>query len=186
MLITIDTKWVESIADFDMETKVILYEAIFAYMSDNEVNLPDDTWKMFHIIMPMLAEEKNKRLRLAERSRLNGMKGGRKKKKNPVEPKKPTRFLDYLEDPKFQNRCEHLVSLDDWKKRNTPYIYENIRPLTQREFECLEKNYSSTQICDTLRQIENRKDLRKRYTDPYRTLLNWLKKSDGRTGTNNG
>lgn len=184
MLITIDTKWVESLEDFDTETKVILYEAIFDYMSDNEVNLPDDTWKMFQILMPMLSEEKNKRLRLAERSRQNGMKGGRKKK-NPVEPKKPSGFLYYLEKPEFQNRCEHLLNLDEWKKKNTPYIYDNIRPLTQREFECLKKHYSASQICDTLRQIENRKDLRKRYTDPYRTLLNWLKKSNG-TGTNNG
>ena len=171
MLITIDTKWVETIEDFDTETKVVLYEAIFAYLSEREVNLPDDTWKMFHILKPMLDEQLNKRLRLAERSRQNGMKGGRGRKKAEPKPKKE-KFEDYLCKPEFQGRCENLVNLDAWKKQNTPYIYENIRPLTQREFECLQQKFSSSQICDTLRQIENRKDLRKRYTDPYRTLLN--------------
>ena len=83
MKITIDTKWVEAIEDFDIETKVVLYEAIFDYMSDKEdVSLPDDTWKMFAILQPMLDEEKFKRIRLAERSRANGAKGGRKKTTN--------------------------------------------------------------------------------------------------------
>ena len=78
MKITIDTKWVEALVDFDTETKVALYEAIFDYMSDKEVNLPDDTWKMFAILQPMLDEEKFERIRIAERSRANGSKGGRK------------------------------------------------------------------------------------------------------------
>jgi hypothetical protein len=94
MKITIDTKWIECLEDFDTETKVALYEAIFDYMSDKkDVRLPDDTWKMFAILRPMLDEEKNKRLRLSERSRENGKKGGRKPiAKNQQEPKKPNRF----------------------------------------------------------------------------------------------
>lgn len=72
-------------------------------------------------------------------------------------------------------RSEELKKLDEWMSRITPYIYHNISHLTQREFECLLKQYGIKAICDTLQQIENRKDLRKKYTSLYRTLLNWLK-----------
>lgn len=175
MKITIDTKWVEAIEDFDTETKVVLYEAIFDYMSDEEVKLPDDTWKMFAILQPMLDEEKFKRIRLAERSRANGAKGGRKKNTKEVKEKYPI-------IPEGE-RSEKLLSLDKWMEKKTTYIYKNIRLLTQAEFDALCDKYTSAQICDTLQQIENRKDLRKRYTNLYRTLLNWLKNG---TGTSNG
>ena len=81
--------------------------------------------------------------------------------------------------PEYKDRCEKLRSLDKWMEKHTPYIYANIRPLTQAEFNCLVEKYNSTQICDTLSQIENRKDLRKNYTNLYRTLLNWLKTNYG-------
>ena len=167
MLITIDTKWVESLEDFDTQTKVVMYDAIFAYMSDKEVNLPDDTWKMFHVLMPMLAEEKNKRLRLAERSRQNGKKGGRKKKATKPVQKKLLEVEEY--------RSDDLKKLDVWMEEKTPYIYENIRHINEKEYKALMARYTIAQICDTLQQIENRRDLRKRYTNLYRTLLNWLK-----------
>ena len=167
MLITIDTKWVESLEDFDTETKVVMYDAIFAYMADREVILPDDTWKMFHVLMPMLAEEKNKRIRLAERSRMNGQKGGRKKKTTKPVQKKLIEVEEY--------RSDDLKKLDKWMEEKTPYIYENIRHINDKEYKALISRYTIGQICDMLQQIENRKDLRKRYTNLYRTLLNWLK-----------
>ena len=167
MLITIDTKWVESLEDFDTETKVVMYDAIFAYMADREIILPDDTWKMFHVLMPMLAEEKNKRIRLAERSRMNGRKGGRKKKTTKPVQKKLIEVEEY--------RSDDLKKLDKWMEEKTPYIYENIRHINDKEYKALIARYTIAQICDTLQQIENRRDLRKRYTNLYRTLLNWLK-----------
>lgn len=182
MLITIDTKWVESIRDFDNGTKASLYDAIFDFMTDNEVNLPKDTLMAFSILIPLMNDVKSKRTRLAERSRINGQKGGRKPmQKAKEEPKKPIGFDRFLEMPQYMDRCERLQRLDEWKQTHTPYIYANLRPLTQKEFDCLVKKYNAEQICDTLLQIENRKDLRKRYTDPYRTLLNWLKNNYGNT-----
>lgn len=174
MKITIDTRWVETLRDFDTETKVVLYEAIFDYMSDGEVNLPDDTWKMFAILKAQLDDERNKRMRLAERSRANGAKGGRKtaaKKPKEAKPKYPIM-------PEGE-RSEKLQALDKWMEKKTPYLYQNIRMLTQAEFDALCEKYNSAQICDTLQQIENRKDLRKNYTNLYRTLLNWLKNGFG-------
>lgn len=176
MKILIDTKWVECLADFDSNTKVALYEAIFDYMCDKEVNLQKDTWMMFSILKPMLDEEKNKRIRLAERSRENGKKGGRKPlTKNPQEPKKPNRLSLYDDE----SRSETLKKFDGWIKANAPYVYANLEPLTEKEFESLRDKYNSKQIADTIEQIENRKDLRKRYKNLYRTLLNWLKTNYG-------
>lgn len=65
---------------------------------------------------------------------------------------------------------------DGWLKSNCPYIFKNMTLLTNAEFEKLKSKYSSEMIADVCSDIENRKDLRKRYTNLYRTLLNWLKK----------
>lgn len=72
-------------------------------------------------------------------------------------------------------RSDKLVKLDEWMKRHTPYIAENLNPLTQKEFDKLLGEYGIRAMCDTLEQIENRKDHRKKYVNLYRTLLNWLK-----------
>lgn len=176
MKITIDTKWIECLADFDAETKVTMYDAMFDYLCDKEVNLPEDTWRMFAILRPMLDEEKNKRIRLAERSRENGRKGGRKvEKKTEQKPKKPSR-MDLYND---ENRSEGLKKFDEWVKKNAPFCYEHLTPLTEAEFESLKSKYTNKEIADTIEQIENRKDLRKKYTSLYRTLLNWLKNNYG-------
>lgn len=179
MRITIDTKWIESLEDFDDETRLTLYESIFDYLQGKDVNLPKDTRMMFAILKPHLDEEKNRRTRIEERNRANGSKGGRPKsetKQNPKKPKKPNGLLYDSEE-----RSEALKKFDEWIKRNAPYVYSNLSPLTEKEFESLKEKYTSKQIADTIEQIENRKDLRKKYTCLYRTLLNWLKNGN-RTG----
>lgn len=180
MKITIDTKWVESLEDFDTGTKVVMYEAIFDYMSDKEVKLPDDTWKMFAVLRPQLDEEKFKRMKLAERSRANGAKGGRKAAKKPKEEKEKYPIIPEGE------RSANLLALDKWMEQKTPYLYKHIRLFTQAEFDALCEKYTSAQICDMLQDIENRKDHRKNYTNLYRTLLNWLKRKYGESRTSNG
>ena len=181
MKLTIDTKWLEAISDLDDSLRLMLLEAIIDYLSDKDPRLSTtEARTIFLTLKPFIDEERNKRIRLAERSRANGKKGGRKaEKKNLEEPKKPTGFCGFLELPEYQGRCENLLKLDEWKQKNTPFVYKNLRPLTQKEFEQLTKKYSSRQICDTLLQIENRKDLRKKYSDPYLTLLNWMKREYG-------
>lgn len=72
-------------------------------------------------------------------------------------------------------RSEELLKLDEWMQRHVPYIANNLNPLSQKEFEKLLSEYGIRAMCETMEQIENRKDLRKTYTSLYRTLLNWLK-----------
>lgn len=48
--------------------------------------------------------------------------------------------------------------------------------MTEAELGKLKQQYGAELIAETCSDIENRIDLRKRYTNLYRTLLNWLKK----------
>ena len=47
--------------------------------------------------------------------------------------------------------------------------------ITEEEFRKLKESFTGLQIAETIMQIENRKDLRKKYTNLYRTVLNWIK-----------
>lgn len=88
---------------------------------------------------------------------------------NRVKPKQRT----LIEVEEY--RSEKLMKLDEWMKQHTPYIANNLNPLTQAEFEKLLSDYGIKAMCETMEQIENRRDHRKKYTSLYRTLLNWLK-----------
>lgn len=72
---------------------------------------------------------------------------------------------------------------DNWVKNNAPYCYKNMKAITEAEYNKMNKTYKPKQICFIIEQIENRKDLRKRYTNLYRTVLNWAKKEYGDKGT---
>lgn len=64
----------------------------------------------------------------------------------------------------------------DWLERSAPYVARHIKPLSQDEFERLKNTYGSKSITVNIHNIENRKDLRKKYTSLYRTLINWCQK----------
>lgn len=76
---------------------------------------------------------------------------------------------------------------NEWLKSNAPYCAnpKHLSQITESQFEKLKETYTSNQIADMVLQIENRKDLRKRYSDLYRTVLNWLKKEQVNTKTTN-
>ena len=80
------------------------------------------------------------------------------------------------------NTTNITAAFDGWLAQNCPYIYAHYKLLSGDELTKLKEQYSSWQIADTCRQIENRKDLRKKYTNLYMTLLNWLKRDEN--GTN--
>lgn len=67
----------------------------------------------------------------------------------------------------------------DWMKRKAPYCNnpKNFsHQITEDEFYKLKEKYSGMELANIIEQIENRKDLRKRYTNLYRTVLNWIKR----------
>ncbi|MDR0682035.1 MAG: DUF4373 domain-containing protein [Dysgonamonadaceae bacterium] len=70
---------------------------------------------------------------------------------------------------------------NDWIAVNAPYCHKHMKQLSENELEKLKQKYTAKQIADTVTQLENRKDLRKRYSNLYRTILNWLKnETDGK------
>ena len=75
-----------------------------------------------------------------------------------------------------------FIKFNDWLKRKAPFCSnpKNFSSqITEAEFLKLKEKYTSKQIADIIEQIENRKDLRKRYANLYRTVLNWAKKEYG-------
>lgn len=178
MRIVIETNWLKAIECFEPQDRLIIYEAIFDYLRGKEIDLDGSCKMAFSMIRPELDEEIERRERLAERSRQNGRKGGEKmRKKEPKEKKKG--FESYYSKDKYKDRNERLMKFDVWVKNSAPYIYDSMAPLTQKEFDSLLSKHDVKEICQTIEQIENRRDLRKKYVSLYRTLLNWLK--DGNT-----
>ena len=89
----------------------------------------------------------------------------------------------YVDKKKTKN--EEEITNEDYRKfriwmgTNCPYC-NNPRnmpssTITQSEFLKLKSEYSGRDIAETILEIENRKDLRKKYANLYRTTLNWLK-----------
>jgi hypothetical protein len=66
-----------------------------------------------------------------------------------------------------------------WINKHAPYCSDTKNfphQISEEELARLKEKYTGQQVADVIEQIENRKDLRKRYTNLYRTVLNWAKK----------
>lgn len=86
-------------------------------------------------------------------------------------------------DKKEPNGSASLSKYDNfliWIETNTPYCHKHLKPISEVELMRLLNKYKYTekQITDAISGIENRKDLRKKYANLYRTVLNWLKPKD--------
>jgi hypothetical protein len=77
---------------------------------------------------------------------------------------------------------ESFDKFNKWMNNNALFC-SNPKNFTHQisleEFRKLKEKYTSEQIANVILQIENRKDLRKRYSNLYRTVLNWAKKEYG-------
>jgi hypothetical protein len=81
-----------------------------------------------------------------------------------------------------QSACERFEA---WLSEHCPYIRKHYKMMTEAELEKLKQQYGSELIAETCSDIENRIDLRKKYSHLYRTLLNWLKKRNENNRTTN-
>ena len=101
------------------------------------------------------------------------------KEKPSKEGKKNTRsnFSEEVNELINTTTNEKYRSYLQWSLANVPYVASHMKPMTEKEFDTLKGRYGSKKVRETLEQIENRKDLRKKYTSTYRTLLNWLKEN---------
>lgn len=93
-------------------------------------------------------------------------KGGKKKTLSPSEL-----ICEYRNGSDNDSYLKFL----DWIEDAAPYVAHNINPLSETEFEKLKAAFGPKAIMVNIQNIENRKDLRKKYNSLYRTLLNWCK-----------
>ena len=63
-----------------------------------------------------------------------------------------------------------------WLEAECPYLHANIDLPTPEQLEKLKAKYGTIAVAACCQQIENRKDLRKKYKNLYLTLNNWLKR----------
>ena len=68
------------------------------------------------------------------------------------------------------------VAFCDWVAENTPYVARHLKPLTEEQFFRLKHRFGAECLARNIDNLENRRDLRSRYTSLYRTLLNWCAK----------
>lgn len=72
-----------------------------------------------------------------------------------------------------QTRYERFL---DWLKSECPYIAAHYKLPSEELFTKLLDKYGGEAIAEQCANIENRADIRKRYTNLYQTLNNWLKR----------
>ena len=113
-----------------------------------------------------------------------GRAKGNKKKKDKEDNTKESPNGDKKEAEASSPVSSNLdyLKFNDWLKRKAPFCSnpKNFSSqITESEFLKLKEKYTGKQIADIIEQIENRKDLRKRYTNLYRTVLNWAKREYG-------
>ena len=77
----------------------------------------------------------------------------------------------------FQN--PDYIAFRKWMKDNCSFCNNpknfTASVITENEFLKLKEHYTGKEIADVISEIENRKDLRKKYSNLYKTTQNWLK-----------
>lgn len=79
---------------------------------------------------------------------------------------------------------EQSKNFDAWLTDKCPYIAKHYTLPTDTELAKLVDQFGANMVADVCEQIENRADLRKKYTNLYRTLLNWLKRESEKNMSN--
>lgn len=107
-------------------------------------------------------------------------------KKHSIECQKSERIPEKSEDN--LEKCEAIpekseavaekcdsaryVAFNDWVKENAPYVASHLKPLSRLEFDKLIEKFGPQCLARNIDNLENRSDLRRRYTSLYRTMLN--------------
>lgn len=66
-----------------------------------------------------------------------------------------------------------------WLMEHAPYCFVHLKVPTEKDLEKLKAKYTGKELSDIIEKIENRSDLRKKYVNLYRTVLDWSKREYG-------
>ena len=96
------------------------------------------------------------------------------KEKEKEEVKEKVNINIVSGETKIKN--EAFEKFNKWLDSETTFVRKIKKQMTEEQFMKLKKTYNSTQIMNTILNLENYKDATKRYTSVYLTVNNWLKK----------
>lgn len=80
-------------------------------------------------------------------------------------------------EPLFQKT--QFEKFNHWITENTPNVLKLQKQITEEEFKKIKEKYQYNQIIEILLNMENYKELKKKYTSVYLTFLKWAKKEYG-------
>jgi len=164
-----------------------LFKHILRYVNDkNPVAESVIIDLVFEPIKQTLKRELRKWESTCERNKINGSKGGRPKKpkkptglknnpKNPGEPKKPDSDSDSDSDIIIS---EQIKNLNLWLTKHAYNVLKMQDQITDDQLTELKKKYTIEVIKDYLLRMHNWKELTKKNTSAYLTLLNWANKDE--------
>ena len=96
----------------------------------------------------------------------------KEKEKEEVKEKENINIVSH--ETKIKN--EAFEKFNKWLDSETTFVRKIKKQMTEEQFMKLKKTYNSTQIMNTILNLEYYKDATKRYTSVYLTVSNWLKR----------
>ena len=96
------------------------------------------------------------------------------KEKEKEEVKEKVNINIVSGETKIKN--EAFEKFNKWLDSETTFVRKIKKQITEEQFMKLKKTYNSTQIMNTILNLENYKDATKKYTSVYLTVNNWLKR----------
>lgn len=155
--------------------------------TNNDLNINELTDKLTQQITQRLTQKLTQRRHSVD-TKNNKDKESKERKEYKEPPLSPPNVVEKSEADEALKKSlctsenEDYIKFRHWMSQNAPYCdnpknFSSSR-ITEEEFNKLKESFTGFQIAETIMQIENRKDLRKKYTNLYRTVLNWIKPGD--------
>ena len=100
----------------------------------------------------------------------------KEKKVKEKKEKKEIKVNDITVSSETKIKNEAFERFNKWLDSETTFVRKIKKQITEEQFMKLKKTYNSTQIMNTILNLENYKDATKKYTSVYLTVNNWLKR----------
>jgi len=175
--------WLESFEELTDEEAGKLAKHLFRYVNDKNPEPPDKLTQMCFIpIKQSLKRDLVKYEERAERSRLNGLKGGRPKTQETQrvisEPKEPDSVTDRDTGTGIvkDNIDISIHPLIQWIEENTPRVQQLKEPITEQQAERIVKEYEIDFIYQVFSNMHNYKKLSSTVVSANLTFRKWANK----------